>query len=163
MKRLVAPLLLVAACNPSPLEDPPTSGQAAPDTTVVPMASRAPAPWPTTTTTSTVPTTTTAPPPIEVTAQTTQVRVPITAPWDALAACESHGEWDYGPHSGWGSGIYEGGLQFHPNTWDAYKPAGYPEAAYQATREQQIVVGEAVLAAQGWGAWPDCSRKLGLR
>lgn len=83
--------------------------------------------------------------------------------WDRLAQCESHGEWDYGPHSNWGSGIYEGGLQFHPNTWDAYKLAGYPAAAYQATREQQIVVGERVLAAQGWGAWPACSRELGLR
>lgn len=88
---------------------------------------------------------------------------PAGSVWDRLAACESNGEWDYGPHSGWGSGIYEGGVQFHPTTWDAYKPAGYPDAAYQASREQQIAVAERVLAAQGWGAWPDCSRRLGLR
>lgn len=88
---------------------------------------------------------------------------PTGSVWDRLAECESHGEWDYGPHSGWGSGRFEGGLQFHPATWDGYKPAGYPEAAYQASREQQIVVGQRVQAAQGWGAWPDCSRKLGLR
>ncbi|MGH0053625.1 MAG: transglycosylase family protein, partial [Sphaerochaetaceae bacterium] len=43
------------------------------------------------------------------------------------------------------------------------KPEGYPEAAYQATREQQILVGERVQAAQGWKAWPACSLKIGLR
>lgn len=83
--------------------------------------------------------------------------------WDALAACEARGEWSYGPHSDWGNHLFEGGLQFQPSTWDAFKPAGYPEAAYLATREQQIDVAERVLAAQGWGAWPTCSRKLGLR
>jgi len=83
--------------------------------------------------------------------------------WDALAECESHGEWDYGPHSTWGSRMYEGGLQFHPTTWDAYRYPWMPHAAYQATRLEQIAVGERVLAAQGWGAWPTCSRELGLR
>lgn len=83
--------------------------------------------------------------------------------WDRLAKCESHGEWDYGPHSGWGSGIYHGGLQFHPNTWANYRPADYPDKAYQASREQQISVAERVLEEQGWQAWPACSRKLGLR
>lgn len=77
--------------------------------------------------------------------------------WDRLAVCESSGNWASTV------GLYEGGLQFHPQTWDAYKPAGYPEAAYQASREQQILVAERVLAQQGWGAWPACSRKLGLR
>lgn len=77
--------------------------------------------------------------------------------WDRLAACESSGNWASTV------GTYEGGLQFHPSTWDAYKPSGYPEAAYQASREQQIAVAERVLASQGWGAWPACARKLGLR
>lgn len=83
--------------------------------------------------------------------------------WDRLAQCESHGEWNYGPHSNWGSKIYHGGLQFHPKTWAAYKLPGYPTYAYQATRDQQIEVGKKVLASQGWRAWPDCSRKLDLR
>jgi hypothetical protein len=34
---------------------------------------------------------------------------------------------------------------------------------HQASRTQQIAVAERVLAAQGWKAWPACSRKLGLR
>ena len=54
------------------------------------------------------------------------------------------------------SGIHEGGLQFAPSTWDAYKPAGYPDAAYNATPFQQMSVAELVLGAQGIGAWPYC-------
>ena len=77
--------------------------------------------------------------------------------WDRLAQCESGGNWASTV------GTFEGGLQFHPKTWDAYKPSGYPNAAYQATRDQQILVGKRVQAAQGWGAWPVCSRKVGLR
>lgn len=89
--------------------------------------------------------------------------VPTQSRWDVLAECESNGEWDYGPHSNWGNHLFEGGLQFHPDTWDAFKPSGYPAAAYNATRDQQIAVAERVLDAQGWKAWPACTRKLGWR
>lgn len=78
--------------------------------------------------------------------------------WDALAQCESGGRWSYNGGSG-----FDGGLQFHPGTWSAYAPDGYPTYAWQATREQQIAVAKRVLASQGWGAWPACSSKLGLR
>ncbi len=77
--------------------------------------------------------------------------------WDRLAQCESSGNWS---HSG---GTYHGGLQFHPQTWSAHKDASMPAYAYQASRSQQIVVAERVLASQGWGAWPACASKLGLR
>lgn len=77
--------------------------------------------------------------------------------WDRLAQCESGGNWASSV------GLYEGGLQFHPSTWDRNKPSGYPDAAYQASRAQQIQVAERVLAQQGWGAWPSCASKLGLR
>lgn len=95
--------------------------------------------------------------------QSPQPPVSMSVNWDVLAECESHGEWDYGPHSGWGSGAYEGGLQFAPGTWDAYRDPGMPGAAYEASREQQIVVAERVLADQGLKAWPACTRKLGWR
>lgn len=85
------------------------------------------------------------------------------AMWDALAQCEANGEWDYGPHSNWGSRLYHGGLQFHPNTWLSYRDDNMPRYAFRATREQQIIVAERVLARQGWGAWPSCSRSLGFR
>jgi resuscitation-promoting factor RpfB len=76
--------------------------------------------------------------------------------WDDLAQCEANGNWA-------ARGFYHGGLQFHPDTWRRNKPAGFPDYAYQASREQQIEVGKRVQARQGWGAWPHCSRVLGLR
>lgn len=94
---------------------------------------------------------------------------PQRSVWDRLADCES-GSWTGSggfveASANWSAtaGLFEGGLQFHPDTWDGFKPAGYPEAAYEASREQQILVAEKVLAQQGWEAWPVCSRKIGLR
>jgi resuscitation-promoting factor RpfB len=94
------------------------------------------------------------PPPPPPPAPTT----PTTSVWDRLARCESGGNWSINTGNG-----YHGGLQFHPDTWNRHKPSGYPAYAYQATREQQIVVGQRVQRSQGWGAWPHCSRVLGLR
>ncbi|WP_104180970.1 transglycosylase family protein [Arthrobacter sp. B0490] len=74
--------------------------------------------------------------------------------WDALAQCESGGNWGISTGNG-----FSGGLQFTPSTWAAF--GGQGDAA-SASREQQIAVAENVLAGQGWGAWPACSAKLGL-
>ncbi|GAB3281217.1 hypothetical protein GCM10027449_22390 [Sinomonas notoginsengisoli] len=76
------------------------------------------------------------------------------ATWDALAQCESGGNWSINTGNG-----FSGGLQFTPSTWAAYGGTGSPTTA---TRDQQIAVAERVLAGQGWGAWPACSAKLGL-
>jgi len=82
--------------------------------------------------------------------------------WDALARCESGSRWDIVRRLP--SGLaYHGGLQFHPRTWNSFRPADFPELASQATREQQIQVAERVQQRQGWGAWPACARRLGLR
>ena len=78
--------------------------------------------------------------------------------WDRLAECESGQTWTYNGSSG-----YDGGLQFLPATWRNYGGREYAEYAWQASREQQIAVAERVLDDVGWGAWPACSRKLGLR
>lgn len=77
--------------------------------------------------------------------------------WDRLAMCEAGGNWQINTGNG-----YYGGLQFHPRTWTSFGGGTYAPYAHLATREQQIVIAERVLAAQGWGAWPSCSRKLGL-
>lgn len=74
--------------------------------------------------------------------------------WDALAQCESGGNWSISTGNG-----FSGGLQFTPSTWAAFGGTGDPTSA---SREQQIAVAENVLAGQGWGAWPACSAKLGL-
>jgi hypothetical protein len=75
--------------------------------------------------------------------------------WDKVAQCESSGNWA----TNTGNGFY-GGLQFTATTWRSFGGAGMP---HRASRDEQIAVGERVLAAQGWKAWPVCSRKLGLR
>ena len=78
--------------------------------------------------------------------------------WDAIAQCESGGDWSINTGNG-----YQGGLQFNPGTWAAYGGTAYAPTADQATREQQIAIAERTQAAQGWGAWPACTAKLGLR
>jgi hypothetical protein len=83
--------------------------------------------------------------------------------WEDLAECESHGEWGYGPGSGWGSGIHHGGLQFLPSTWASFKDEEHPEFAWMASPREQVEVAEKVLAVQGWQSWPTCSKMLGYR
>ncbi len=78
--------------------------------------------------------------------------------WDQLAKCESGGNWAINT----GNGFY-GGLQFTYSTWLGYGGGAYAPRADLATREQQIAIAEKTLAGQGWGAWPACSSKLGLR
>ena len=78
--------------------------------------------------------------------------------WDKLAQCESGGRWDINTGNG-----YHGGLQFSPRTWSGFGGKEFAPVAYKASREQQIVVAERVLAKQGWNAWPSCSRKTGVR
>ncbi|MER1994903.1 MAG: transglycosylase family protein [Arthrobacter sp.] len=74
--------------------------------------------------------------------------------WDALAQCESGGNWGINTGNG-----FSGGLQFTPSTWAAFGGTGDPS---NASREQQIAVAERVLAEQGPGAWPACTAKLGM-
>ncbi|SMG32353.1 Uncharacterized conserved protein YabE, contains G5 and tandem DUF348 domains [Corynebacterium pollutisoli] len=78
--------------------------------------------------------------------------------WDTLAQCESGGNWAINTGNG-----YQGGLQFSPSTWAAYGGTAYAPTANLATREQQIAIAEKTLAGQGWGAWPACTAKMGLR
>ncbi|MBL1095597.1 transglycosylase family protein [Streptomyces coffeae] len=72
--------------------------------------------------------------------------------WDRVAKCESGGNWRINTGNG-----YYGGLQFTQHTWAAYGGTAYAPRADLATKGQQITVAEAVLSAQGPGAWPVCS------
>jgi len=76
--------------------------------------------------------------------------------WDAVAQCESSGNWGINTGNG-----YYGGLQFTPGTWRANGGGQYASQANQATREQQIAVAERVLQTQGIGAWPVCGQRSG--
>lgn len=75
--------------------------------------------------------------------------------WDAVAACESGGNWAINTGNG-----YHGGLQFSPSTWSGYGGGEFAPYAYQATSEQQITVAERTLAGQGIGAWPTCGPNI---
>ncbi|MEV7129993.1 transglycosylase family protein [Streptomyces sp. NPDC093260] len=75
--------------------------------------------------------------------------------WDAVAQCESGGNWSINT----GNGFY-GGLQFTNSTWAAYGGTAYASRADLASKSQQIAVAEKVLAGQGKGAWPVCGKGL---
>ncbi|MBI3223864.1 MAG: transglycosylase family protein [Mycolicibacterium cosmeticum] len=68
--------------------------------------------------------------------------------WDALAQCESGGNWAINTGNG-----ASGGLQFKQATWTANGGVGAP---HQASRAEQIRVAENVMRTQGLGAWPTC-------
>src|ERR671912_1969030 len=76
--------------------------------------------------------------------------------WDAIAQCESGGNWSINTGNG-----YYGGLQFSRSTWLAYGGGQYAPTADQASRSQQIAVAERTLDGQGIGAWPTCGKRGG--
>jgi hypothetical protein len=82
---------------------------------------------------------------------------PYAFPWKQLAECESGGDW----HINTGNGYY-GGVQFTIQTWLAFGGGKYASRADLATPQQQVLVAIKTQASQGWGAWPACSRKVGL-
>jgi resuscitation-promoting factor RpfA len=75
--------------------------------------------------------------------------------WDAVAQCESGGDWSINTGNG-----YYGGLQFSASTWAGYGGTQYASTADQASKAQQIAIAEKVLAGQGKGAWPVCGKGL---
>jgi LysM repeat protein len=75
--------------------------------------------------------------------------------WDRLAQCESGGNWS----TNTGNGFY-GGLQFTQSSWSAAGGSGSPQ---HASRSEQIRVAQNLQKMQGWGAWPTCSQKIGVR
>ena len=80
-----------------------------------------------------------------------------TTVWDRVAKCESGGNWKINTGNG-----YYGGLQFAAGTWNAHGGRTYASQAHRATKAEQIAIARRVLAGQGPGAWPTCSRRAGL-
>jgi hypothetical protein len=76
-----------------------------------------------------------------------------TVNWDAVAQCESGGNWS----TNTGNGAY-GGLQFKQATWSSNGGVGSPATA---SRSEQIRVAENVLRTQGLKAWPKCGTQAG--
>ncbi|GIF12178.1 transglycosylase family protein [Actinoplanes teichomyceticus] len=74
--------------------------------------------------------------------------------WDAVAKCESGGNWRINTGNG-----YYGGLQFSRSTWRAHGGGKYGSTANLASKQEQIRIAERVLRSQGIGAWPTCGRR----
>jgi len=87
----------------------------------------------------------------------TETETPSSDRWDSLAVCESSENWSYPPVAGG----FSGGIMFYIGTWRSMGGEEFAPDAYLASREQQIIVAERVLATSGWNAWPGCSRKFG--
>ncbi|GFZ90736.1 hypothetical protein GCM10011359_20110 [Nesterenkonia alkaliphila] len=79
---------------------------------------------------------------------------PYSQAWDRLAQCESSGNWSINTGNG-----YYGGLQFSESSWRWVGGSGLP---HQASKQEQIERAYQLWQRQGWGAWPSCSRQLGL-
>jgi len=75
--------------------------------------------------------------------------------WTRLRNCESGGRYDRNS----GNGFY-GAYQFHPRTW---RGLGYPGLPHQASPEMQDEAARRLQARSGWGQWPACSRRIGVR
>ena len=75
--------------------------------------------------------------------------------WEALAQCESSGDWSINTSNG-----FYGGLQFTQQSWEWVGGTGQP---HHASKAEQIERAEILLERQGWDAWPSCSSQLGLR
>mgnify|MGYP005983762525 CR=1 FL=1 len=83
---------------------------------------------------------------------------PSSGVWQKLAQCESGGNWGINTGNG-----YYGGLQFTASTWRAQGGTKYAALPHQATPAQQIEIATKLQQRAGWGQWPACTRKLGLR
>ena len=85
-----------------------------------------------------------------------QGKAPTSGVWAKLAACESGGR----PNAVSASGAYHGLYQFSVSTWRSVGGSGLPS---QATAAEQTKRAKILQARSGWGQWPHCSSKLGLR
>lgn len=76
--------------------------------------------------------------------------------WAALARCESGGR----ANAVSASGKYHGLYQFSVATWKSVGGSGLPS---QASPAEQTKRAKMLQARSGWGQWPACSRKIGVR
>lgn len=77
------------------------------------------------------------------------------AMWDAIAQCESTGNWSINTGNG-----YYGGLQFDIPSWLANGGGAYAPNASLATKAQQIAVANTYYAKAGLGPW-GCAHAAG--
>ncbi len=67
--------------------------------------------------------------------------------WRRIGVCETGLNWQHYNSS------YEGAFGFATSSWDAFKPAGYPDHASQASPWQQYQVALAIWRRYGFSGW----------
>ena len=127
----------------------------APPTTVKPKVKRARATLSPTTSTTALPSTLAAIASGSNVAGSLTVAADDPAVWAALRKCESGGRYDLNTGNG-----YYGAYQFALGTWQRL---GYPGYPHQATAAIQDEAAKRLQAAQGWGPWPECARRISAR
>jgi hypothetical protein len=80
----------------------------------------------------------------------------LPEPWKSLAMCES----SLNPQAVNKTGKYHGLFQFDDRSWKYVGGKGKPS---RASVREQLLRAKALQAKQGWNAWPECSKKTGLR
>lgn len=80
----------------------------------------------------------------------------LPSDWKALAACES----SLNPEALNPSGKYRGLFQFDDRSWKFVGGSGDPS---RASVREQYKRAKMLHEKQGWSAWPQCSKKLGLK
>jgi hypothetical protein len=75
--------------------------------------------------------------------------------WRRLRNCEAGGRYDANSGNG-----YYGAYQFSAGTW---RSLGYGGLPHQAPSEIQDEAARKLQARSGWGQWPACSRRIGVR
>lgn len=75
--------------------------------------------------------------------------------WYRLRMCESRNNYSINTGNG-----YYGAYQFALQTWRALGFTGFPHEAPPAVQDEAA---RKLQARAGWGQWPACARKLGLR
>lgn len=75
--------------------------------------------------------------------------------WRRLRNCEAGGRYNADTGNG-----YYGAYQFSAGTW---RRLGYQGLPHQAPPEIQDEAARKLQARSGWGQWPACSRRIGVR
>ena len=75
--------------------------------------------------------------------------------WQRLRNCEAGGRYDRNSGNG-----YYGAYQFAAGTW---RSLGYKGLPHQAPPEIQDEAARKLQARSGWGQWPACARRIGVR
>lgn len=110
------------------------------------------------------PTTQPAPPQPDAPSTPSAIPLPLTSYWEKIAQCETESDWQHKGGNGAGH-YYEGGLGIYDETWLAWGGGQFAKHAYEATKEQQIIVANRI-AVLGFSETrtrnPDWAKKHGV-